>query len=78
PDLAQAPVWGLVRAAQAENPGRIVLVDLDDDSARGLLPAALATGEPEIAIRSGEIRVPRLAPATDLPELDAPWDDEGT
>nr|WP_078531144.1 type I polyketide synthase [Streptomyces sp. PsTaAH-124] len=78
PDLAQAPVWGLVRAAQAENPGRIVLVDLDDDSARGLLPAALATGEPELAIRAGGIRVPRLAPAADLPELDAPWDDEGT
>ena len=26
-DLVQAPVWGLVRAAQAENPGQFVLVD---------------------------------------------------
>ncbi|MFD3844215.1 polyketide synthase dehydratase domain-containing protein, partial [Streptomyces sp. NPDC058642] len=26
-DLATAPVWGLVRSAQAENPGRIVLLD---------------------------------------------------
>ncbi|WP_443050965.1 SpnB-like Rossmann fold domain-containing protein, partial [Streptomyces sp. JV185] len=28
-DVCQAPVWGLVRAAQAENPGRFVLVDAD-------------------------------------------------
>ncbi|MCM2580333.1 type I polyketide synthase, partial [Streptomyces meridianus] len=27
-DLVQAPIWGLVRAAQAENPGRIVLLDI--------------------------------------------------
>ncbi|MFJ2582987.1 type I polyketide synthase, partial [Kitasatospora aureofaciens] len=26
-DLVQAPVWGLVRAAQAENPGRFLLLD---------------------------------------------------
>uniref|UniRef100_UPI00131AEAF6 type I polyketide synthase n=1 Tax=Amycolatopsis anabasis TaxID=1840409 RepID=UPI00131AEAF6 len=60
-DLAQAPVWGLVRAAQAENPGRFVLVDLDEDrDAERILPAAIATGEPEIAIRSGATFVPRL------------------
>ncbi|MCW5254784.1 polyketide synthase dehydratase domain-containing protein, partial [Streptomyces sp. SHP 1-2] len=28
PDLVQAPVWGLVRTAQSENPGRFTLVDL--------------------------------------------------
>ncbi|MEU5090895.1 type I polyketide synthase [Streptomyces sp. NPDC021356] len=78
PDLAQAPVWGLVRAAQAENPGRIVLVDLDDDTARDLLPAALATGEPEVAVRASEIRVPRLAPATGAGDPASPWDGEGT
>ncbi|WP_282550357.1 SpnB-like Rossmann fold domain-containing protein, partial [Streptomyces rochei] len=27
----QAPVWGLVRAALAENPGRFALVDLEQD-----------------------------------------------
>ncbi len=35
-DLAGAAVWGLVRSAQTEHPGRIVLVDSDaplDDSA---------------------------------------------
>ncbi|WP_280101389.1 KR domain-containing protein [Micromonospora arborensis] len=56
-DLAAAPVWGLVRAAQAENPGRFVLADLgpDDD-----LPAVLPDGEPEVAVRAGEPWVPRL------------------
>ncbi|MFC8453370.1 SDR family NAD(P)-dependent oxidoreductase, partial [Kitasatospora sp. NPDC057223] len=57
-DVRQAPVWGLVRAAQAENPGRFVLVDTDGSSA---LEAALASGEPELAIREGTVLVPRLA-----------------
>ncbi|KJK54833.1 polyketide synthase dehydratase domain-containing protein, partial [Saccharothrix sp. ST-888] len=30
-DLASAAVWGLLRSAQSENPGRIVLLDLDED-----------------------------------------------
>ncbi|MFC6506037.1 beta-ketoacyl synthase N-terminal-like domain-containing protein [Streptomyces plicatus] len=33
-DLPGTAVWGLVRSAQAENPGRHLLVDLDDDPAR--------------------------------------------
>ncbi|QPI60284.1 SDR family NAD(P)-dependent oxidoreductase [Streptomyces malaysiensis subsp. malaysiensis] len=31
-DLAAAAVWGLVRSAQSENPGRFVLLDIDVDS----------------------------------------------
>jgi len=31
PDLAGAAVWGLVRSAQSENPGRFVLLDTDDE-----------------------------------------------
>ncbi|MER5811068.1 type I polyketide synthase [Streptomyces sp. NPDC002033] len=60
-DLAGAAVWGLVRSAQSENPGRIVLVDVDRD-ARSLaaLPAALATGEPQLALRAGRAAAPRL------------------
>ncbi|MFB7335731.1 SDR family NAD(P)-dependent oxidoreductase [Streptomyces adustus] len=58
-DPAGGAVWGLVRTAQAENPGRITLVDLDDASA-GRLPAALASGEPQLALRDGEATVPRL------------------
>ncbi|MBP2325805.1 acyl transferase domain-containing protein/short-subunit dehydrogenase/acyl carrier protein [Kibdelosporangium banguiense] len=63
-DVRQAPVWGLIRAAEAENPGRFVLVDIDnEDTSRQAMAAAVATGEPEIAIRAGEISVPRLAKA---------------
>ncbi|MFC4533024.1 SDR family NAD(P)-dependent oxidoreductase, partial [Sphaerisporangium dianthi] len=65
PQLTAAPVWGLVRAALAENPGRFAVVDLDDhpDSARAL-DAAAGSGEPEIAIREGRVLAPRLAQDT--------------
>ncbi|MEU3458266.1 type I polyketide synthase, partial [Micromonospora sp. NPDC006766] len=60
--LAQAPAAGLVRAAQAENPGRIVLVDTGGEDVPGkLLGAAAATGEPEIVVRGTEFTVPRFA-----------------
>ncbi|UQX03807.1 type I polyketide synthase [Streptomyces sp. RerS4] len=77
-DLVHAPVWGLVRSAQSENPGRIVLVDLDagTDPADGL-SAALATGESEVAVRGGSVLVPRLA-RTAVSEEAAAWDVEGT
>ncbi|MDQ2583537.1 polyketide synthase [Saccharothrix yanglingensis] len=58
-DPAVAPVWGLVRAAEAENPGRFVLVD----AGPGEVERALATGEPEVAVRDGRAVVPRLTPA---------------
>nr|WGC84432.1 RsnB [Streptomyces sp.] len=61
-DLAGSAVWGLVRSAQSENPDRLVLVDLDgDEASRAAVPAALATGEPQLAIRAGAVSVPRLA-----------------
>ncbi|MEV6978124.1 type I polyketide synthase [Kitasatospora sp. NPDC093806] len=60
-ELALAAVRGLVRAAQAEHPGRFVLADLDEDEAsRTALAHALATDEPELAIRQGTVTVPRL------------------
>ncbi|MFD9961350.1 SDR family NAD(P)-dependent oxidoreductase [Amycolatopsis sp. NPDC058986] len=78
PDLVAAPVWGLVRSAEAENPGRFVLVDLDgEESSSDGLGMALASGEPEIALRSGELFVPRLAAATPSEE-DGPWDPAGS
>ncbi|MDX3233694.1 type I polyketide synthase, partial [Streptomyces sp. ME19-01-6] len=63
-DLNAAPLWGLLRSAQTENPGRFLLLDVDAhvDSWRAV-PAALATGEPQLALRSGTVRVPRLARA---------------
>ncbi|WP_452094425.1 type I polyketide synthase [Dactylosporangium darangshiense] len=60
-DLAAAPIWGLVRTAQAENPDRLQIVDLDDHpDSRRALPAALATGEPQLALRAGTVHTPRL------------------
>ncbi|WP_441349100.1 amino acid adenylation domain-containing protein, partial [Streptomyces sp. NTH33] len=70
-DPAAAAVWGLVRSAQTENPGRITLADTDDpDGLHGTLPTVLASGEPQVLVRTGEMRVPRIAPAT-LPEVPA-------
>jgi NADPH:quinone reductase-like Zn-dependent oxidoreductase/acyl carrier protein len=63
PDLVQAALWGLVRSAQSEHPGRFVLVDDDgSDASREVLGAALATGEPQLALRDGAILAPRVTP----------------
>uniref|UniRef100_UPI00245678AF SDR family NAD(P)-dependent oxidoreductase n=1 Tax=Nocardia brasiliensis TaxID=37326 RepID=UPI00245678AF len=62
-DLASAAVWGLIRTAQAEYPGRFVLVDLDDEtSSARALPSALRTAEEQIAIRDGHLSTPRIGP----------------
>ncbi|MGO4760768.1 hypothetical protein AB4212_71075, partial [Streptomyces sp. 2MCAF27] len=46
-DLAAAAAWGLVRSVQSEQPGRVVLVDCDDEqTSLALLPSALVGGEP--------------------------------
>ncbi|MEU3170400.1 polyketide synthase dehydratase domain-containing protein, partial [Streptosporangium sp. NPDC006930] len=63
-DLPASGVWGLVRSAQSENPDRFVLVDMDRDQASlsvllDALPGVLASGEPQVAVREGEVRVPR-------------------
>ncbi|ARQ71871.1 type I polyketide synthase [Streptomyces marincola] len=70
-DLAGAAVWGLVRAAQAEHPGRLALLDLDPDdpgpdaaTRRDGAPgaeAAHAHDEPQLAVRDGAVMTPRLA-----------------
>ncbi|MER6176160.1 type I polyketide synthase [Streptosporangium sp. NPDC001681] len=82
-DLPGAAVWGLVRAAQAEDPGRFVLVDLDvpGEPSRALLSAVLACGEPQVAVRDGVLSVARLAPVAPVaPDEDTVrrWDPEGT
>ncbi|WP_425579829.1 type I polyketide synthase, partial [Streptomyces hyderabadensis] len=59
-DVRTAPVWGLVRAAQAEHPGRFVLADLPAEAGPEELVAGLASGEPQWAVREGVVRVPRL------------------
>ncbi|MBD3011445.1 type I polyketide synthase, partial [Streptomyces sp. 5-10] len=61
-DLAGAAVWGLVRSAQLENPGRILLVDGDLDQEDAPATASLAaTGEPQLVIRGGTPHKARLA-----------------
>ncbi|MEV6109184.1 type I polyketide synthase [Streptomyces sp. NPDC051940] len=79
-DLGQAPVWGLVRSAEAENPGRFVLADLDGSDASAIaLDAALVSGEPEFALRGGEFLLPRLGPVAEPEEPgELPWDATGT
>ncbi|HRI69317.1 MAG TPA: type I polyketide synthase, partial [Polyangium sp.] len=79
-ELAHVPIWGLVRCAQAENPDRsILLVDIDDTDASFLaLSRAIATHEPQVAIRQGALFSPRLVPATALPNSVFPVDSRGT
>ncbi|MFI7671290.1 type I polyketide synthase [Nocardia sp. NPDC049526] len=66
PDPAAAAVWGLVRSAQSEHPGRFVLVDADP--VRPLdaehIAAVLISGEPQTAVRGTEILVPRMVRAS--------------
>ncbi|WP_250403679.1 type I polyketide synthase, partial [Streptomyces cellostaticus] len=92
-DLTHAPLWGLLRSAQSENPGRFVLVDLDghlgsDPGADGtggddagtvtgttrpsalapLLASAVASGEPQLAVRDGALHAARLARVPAAPD----------
>jgi acyl transferase domain-containing protein/thioesterase domain-containing protein len=63
-DPAAATVWGLVRSAQAEHPGRFVLLDLDDAQESGAaVPAALGTDEPQLIIRQGVASAARFTRA---------------
>ena len=55
PDLVQAPLAGLLRSAASEHPGRFGLIDTDgDERSTAALPAALASDEPELALREGD------------------------
>ncbi|RZQ61011.1 SDR family NAD(P)-dependent oxidoreductase [Amycolatopsis suaedae] len=62
---AAAAVHGLVRAAQAEHPGRFVLVDADTGAPD--VAAAVATGEPHVSMRGGVPHMPRLTKTTGQP-----------
>jgi acyl transferase domain-containing protein/NADPH:quinone reductase-like Zn-dependent oxidoreductase len=78
-DLAGAAVWGLIRSAQTEHPGRFVLVDHD---AAELDPAVLdgpvAAGEDQLTVRAGQVGAARLVPVPDdsglpVPGNGLPW-----
>jgi NADPH:quinone reductase-like Zn-dependent oxidoreductase len=80
PDPAAAAIWGLVRSATSEHPGRFALIDTDgNEASAAALAAALALGaaEPQIALRDGTALVPRALPLGDredsLVPPAAPW-----
>ncbi|PSK80296.1 phosphopantetheine binding protein, partial [Murinocardiopsis flavida] len=79
-DPAGAAVWGLVRSAQSEHPGRIMLADVaGGDTPARLLLAAAQSGEPQVALRDDRVRVPRLARArTDAGGTGPGFDSDGT
>ncbi|WP_067682416.1 type I polyketide synthase [Nocardia miyunensis] len=59
-NLAGAAVCGLVRSAQTEHPGRVVLLDTDS----GVPGGVAAAGEPQIAVRAGQAYATRLTRVT--------------
>ncbi|MFB7091607.1 thioester reductase domain-containing protein, partial [Streptomyces sp. NPDC056296] len=88
-DPAAAAAWGLLRSAQSEAPGRIVLADVPDPDAPGLeavLSALVASGEPQAALRDADgpgdvpgVLVPRLTRAGRPATSGTPaWDPAGT
>ncbi|MEU4550110.1 type I polyketide synthase, partial [Nonomuraea dietziae] len=70
-DPAGAAVWGLVRSAQSEQPGRFVLAEVEDDLTDWSL--VTATGEPQVRVVHGKPLIPRLTrrevAAEPLPEV---------
>ncbi|MFH8290410.1 type I polyketide synthase [Streptomyces sp. NPDC018059] len=81
-EVPAATARGLVRSAAAEYPGRLTQIDLDGTAASlAALPdavtAAKAAGEPEVALREGAARVPRLSRVRDAEPAPFPRDGEG-
>jgi len=76
-NLAHAAVWGLVRAAQNEHPGRITLID--DTALRPGVATALAVNEPQVVVRGHRTYAPRIvarragAALLTPPVGDGPW-----
>ncbi|MDI5943738.1 hypothetical protein QLR68_37545, partial [Micromonospora sp. DH15] len=70
-ELTGAAVWGLLRAAQSEHPGRIVLADLDRDlDAPAVALLAAAADDPaaaQLAVRADTTYTPRLVRADTPP-----------
>ncbi|MFG2212005.1 SDR family NAD(P)-dependent oxidoreductase [Streptomyces sp. NPDC048638] len=63
PDPVGGVVWGLVRSAVSEHPGRFLLVDVVGRVDMGGFGGLLACGEGEGALRGGVVWVPRLVRA---------------
>ncbi|MET9520686.1 type I polyketide synthase, partial [Streptomyces sp. NPDC002994] len=65
PGLSWSGLWGLLRSAQSEHPGRFGLIDVDaHDLSAAAIPAALgeiAEGASQLAVRKGVLYAPTLA-----------------
>src|ERR1700744_1002248 len=77
-DLAGAAGWGLVRSAQTEHPGRIVLVDSDAPLDDTTIAEVLAAGEPQVLVRkqtvyTGRVHGSRAVDALLVPPGDEAW-----
>ncbi|MET7768961.1 type I polyketide synthase [Nocardia sp. NPDC005366] len=64
-DLTGGAAWGLLRSAQTENPGRVLVLDIDDpENYRSAVAlAADSFDEGQLALRHGELFAPRLTRA---------------
>ena len=79
PDPAGAAIWGLIRSAQLEEPGRFFLVDVDErPESIAALPQVLAAGELQTAVRAGIALVPRLVHAATATVPPPSLDPDGT
>ncbi len=81
-DVAGAAVWGLLRSAANEQPGRVSVIDADDRS-EDVLAEVIASGVPQAAVRSGRAFTPHLTRVAERPSLpDGEWravhDDSGS
>ncbi|MGW2213301.1 polyketide synthase dehydratase domain-containing protein, partial [Streptomyces sp. NPDC001781] len=60
--LLGGPVWGLGRVAQAEQDGRVLLIDVESPDEVGAgVAVALASGEGQVALHGGRASAARLA-----------------
>ncbi|MGW2113598.1 polyketide synthase dehydratase domain-containing protein, partial [Streptomyces sp. NPDC001948] len=73
-NLADAAVWGLLRTALTEHPGRFALLDVDVDgpdlTAIHAEVLAASVHEPQLALREGALYTPRIVRA-DLTDSDS-------
>lgn len=74
-------IWELVQSAQTDNPGRIILADTDSDdkglgdlfglmAVRNMAVTAIASAEPQLAIRGNILFVPRPDGIGNIPDGD--------
>jgi acyl transferase domain-containing protein/NADPH:quinone reductase-like Zn-dependent oxidoreductase/short-subunit dehydrogenase/acyl carrier protein len=76
--LPAAAIWGLVRSAQSESPGRFVLVDVDGKpESWAAIDTALAEDEPQVAVRDGAVFAARLERAGGEEALTPPVEGPG-